>query len=89
MTKMNDLTMKDVVKVGAIALVLAFLAGCSPSPTAGPPGSKTLACTDTNYMYSFHYTGEIGWDKGKYTFMDADSNKIRNVYNFACYEVQE
>lgn len=80
--------MKMIKLLGSVILALAAV-GCSPSPTQGPPGSKTLACTDTHYMYSFHYTGEIGWDNGKYTFMDADSNKIRNVYNFACYEVQE
>lgn len=80
--------MKMIKVVGGVLLALA-IAGCSPSPTKGPPGSKTLACTDSNYMYSFHYTGEIGWDNGKYTFMDADSNKVRNVYNYACYEVQE
>lgn len=79
--------MKMIKVVGAVLLALA-VAGCSPSP-AGPPGSKTLTCTDSNYMYSFHYIGEITWDNGKYTFMDADSNKVRNVYNYACYEVQE
>lgn len=82
-------TILKMIKLFAVIVLSVVLSGCIPDPTPGPAGSKTLACTDENYMYSFHYTGDITWDNGKYTFMDADTNKVRNVYNFACYEVQE
>jgi len=84
--------MKSVPKMTKIigaALLAVILSGCGPNPTQGPAGSKTLACTDTNYVYSFHYKGEISWDNGRATFLDADTNRVRNIYNFSCYEVQE
>lgn len=75
--------------IGAVLLAV-LLTGCDAAPTPGPAGSKTLACSDTNYLlYSFHYEKEITWDNGKITFLDADTNKVRNLYNFSCYEVQE